>query len=378
MEYDVIIVGGGPAGAMAGVSAGKVGVKVLLLEEDKEVGIPLACGEGVSKKRLEEFVKVKENWIATKIEGAKFYSPSGRSFWVKYPEVGYILERKIFDRDLIAMACNEGVEVKVGTKVVGLSREGVKTTRGEIKGKIIIGADGVKGRIGKWAGIDTTLTSKDFWIGYELLLGGVDVKVGEIEFYFGREIAPGGYGWVFPKGEGLANVGVGVYPLLANERVTKYLKRLIKKRFKTYSVLGEYVSIIPTKILKNLVNNNVCVVGDSGRLVDPISGGGIGNALLSGKIAGEVAGESIKRGEIRYLKEYEKRWFSLEGRNMRFRMKVRDVFMKLKDEDLEILFDFGERNFGNKTINEINEMKIIRGIIKFSPKLFKLGVHLLR
>jgi flavin-dependent dehydrogenase len=99
---------------------------------------------------------------------------------------------------------------------------------------------------------------------------------------------------------------------------------------------------------------------------------------LSGKIAGEVAGESIKRGEIRYLKEYEKRWFSLEGRNMRFRMKVRDVFMKLKDEDLEILFDFGERNFGNKTINEINEMKIIRGIIKFSPKLFKLGVHLLR
>jgi digeranylgeranylglycerophospholipid reductase len=376
--YDIVIVGAGPAGSMAGITAAKRGCKVLLIEEHKEIGVPLACGEGISRKRLAEFVNIKSNWIATPIEGAKFYSPSGRSFRVRYPNVGYVLERKIFDRDLALLAAESGCEIKVGVKAIGLTQDGLKTNKGEIRTKIIIGADGIESRVAKWAGIDTRIGREDFWVAYEYLLGGVDVNVGEIEFMFGEKFAPGGYGWVFPKGNGLANVGVGVFPMLTRKSPKFFLEKIIAQRFKKYNIMGIYNSIVPAKLIKSLVNHNVCVIGDAARLVDPISGGGIGNALLSGKLAGEASAIAIKTNDMSKLKLYEKEWEKQEGKNFRFRFKVRDVFMKLKDKELELLFDFGKQNFGDKTITEINEFEIIKNIIKFSPKLLKLGIHLLK
>ncbi|MCK4306840.1 hypothetical protein KAW50_01280, partial [candidate division WOR-3 bacterium] len=155
-------------------------------------------------------------------------------------------------------------------------------------------------------------------------------------------------------------------------------------RFKKYSILSTHNSITPSKALKNLVKDNVCIVGDAARLVDPISGGGIGNALLSGKLAGKACASAIsqnpvdKSNDISKLKQYEKEWLKEEGRNFRFKFKVRDVFMKLKDSDLELLFDFGVKNFEGKPLTEINELEIIKNIITFSPRFLKLGLHLLK
>lgn len=376
--YDIVVVGAGPAGSMAAFTAANEGCKVILIEEHPEVGIPLACGEGMSKQWLQKFVTPKSSWIASTINTAHFYSPSRRSFKVNYPNVGYILERKVFDRDLAVLAANIGCEVRVGTKAVGLTTQGIQTTKGEIKSKIVIGADGIESRVAKWAGIDSTLNRGDFWVAYEYLLGGVDVTVGEVEFMIGREVAPGGYGWVFPKGEKLANVGVGVYSKLTNKSPKFFLDKLISWRFEKYNILGTYKSIVPSKILKTLVKDNVCIVGDAARLVDPISGGGIGNALLSGKLAGNAGALAIKANDMSKLKIYEKEWEKEEGKSFKFKFKVRDVFMKLTDEELELLFEFGVKNFGDKTITKINEFEIIKNIVISSPKLLKIGLHLLR
>lgn len=383
--YDVAVVGAGPAGSMTALTAAKKGCKVILIEEHPEIGIPFACGEGISRAWLSKFVEIKPSWIAGSINAARFYSPSRRSFKVNYPEGGYILERKVFDRDLASLAANAGAEVRIGTKAIGLVREAILTNKGEIKAKIIVGADGIESRIGRWAGIDTSLGKSDFWVACEYLLGGVDVTLGEVEFMTGREVAPGGYGWVFPKGKGLANVGIGVYPKFTTQSPRVFLDKLIHWRFKKYNILGIYKSIVPSKILKTLVKANVCIVGDAARLVDPISGGGIGNALLSGKLAGEACAFAIKSGDASVganghspLQLYEKEWEREEGKNFRFKSKVRDVFMKLTDSDLELLLDFGIKNFADKTIGEINEFEIIKNIITFSPKFMKLGIHLLR
>ncbi|MBI4722228.1 MAG: NAD(P)/FAD-dependent oxidoreductase [Candidatus Stahlbacteria bacterium] len=376
--YDIAVVGAGPGGSMAALTAAKEGCRVILIEEHPEIGIPLACGEGISKEWLSKFVDIKPSWVAATIDGACFYSPSNRSFRLSYPQVGYILERKIFDRDLASLAADAGCEVRVNTRAIGLTKDGVMTNRGEIRAKIIIGADGIESKIGKCAGIDTRVNKADFWVACEYLMAGLDVMLGEVEFMTGKEVAPGGYGWVFPKGKGLANVGVGVYPLLTNKPPKFYLDKLIDWRFKKYSILSVYKSIIPSKILNSLVKDNVCLIGDAGRLVDPISGGGIGNALFSGRLAGKAAAMAIKENDISKLKIYEKEWEKEEGKNFRFKFIARDVYLKLTDADLELLFDFGAKNFGNKQMTEINELEIIKNIVTASPRFLKLGARLLK
>ncbi len=376
--YDIVVVGAGPAGSIAALTAAQKGCKTILIEEHPEIGTPLNCGEGISREWLSEFVTIKSSWIASTIDGARFYSPSGRSFKVSYPNVGYVLERKVFDRDLASLAANAGCEIRVGTMAIGITENGIQTNRGEVKAKIIIGADGIGSRVARWAGIDARIGRKDLWAAYEYLLGGVDVTPGEVEFMTGKEVAPGGYGWVFPKGDGLANVGVGVYPPCTKKSPKFFVEKLLKWRFKKYSILSIYKSIIPSKVLKSLVKDNVCIVGDAARLVDPISGGGIGNALLSGKLAGKACANAIKNNDMSKLKQYEKEWLKEEGKNFRFKFKVRDVFMKLKDSELELLFDFGVKNFEGKPITEINELEIIKNIVTFSPKFLKLGLHLLK
>lgn len=377
--YDIAVVGAGPAGSMAALTAAKAGCKVVLIEEHPEIGIPLACAEAISHQWLSKFVTPKPSWIASKIDGIVVYSPSYRTFRTDYPNVGYILERKIFDRDLAAIAAEAGCKVKIGTKAVGLTSDGIETNNGELRAKIIIGADGATSRIARWAGIDAKLERKDFWAAHEYLLGGVDIDERYVEFILNKDIAPGGYGWVFPKGKGLANVGVGIVPVLTKKPPELFLDEFIKQRFKKhYSILGEYKSIIPSKTLKKFVNHNVCIVGDAARQVDPITGGGIGNALLSGKLAGESCATAIKNDNLAYLHNYEKEWKKETGKEFKIKLLARDIYMKLSNSELELIFDFAAKNFGNKTIHEINDLNLIKGIVTSSPKLLKLGFHILK
>ncbi|MDI6840333.1 MAG: NAD(P)/FAD-dependent oxidoreductase [bacterium] len=376
--YDIAVIGAGPAGSMAAITAAKEGCKVVLIEEHPDIGIPFACGEAISKDWLLKFVTPKSSWLASEINGVVFYSPSYRSFRVTYPDVGYILERKLFDRDLTAIAADAGCDVKVNTKAISLISNGIKTSKGDILTKIIVGADGKRSMIARWAGINSRLELKDFWIAHEYLLGGINVDQELVEIIVGKEIAPGGYGWVFPKGKGLANVGLEVAPILTKKSPKLFLNKFIEWRFKKYSILGEYRSIIPCKYLSKLVKGRVCIVGDAARFVDPISGGGIGNALLSGKLAGKNCAIAIKNDDITKLKQYEREWETVEGSNFKFKLRVRNILMKLNDSDLELIFDFGAKNFGGKTINKINDREIIRNIVTSSPGLLKLGLHLLK
>lgn len=380
--YDIIVVGAGPAGSTAAKTCADEGCKTLLIEEHKEIGIPLACGEAVSKQWFTKFFTPEKKWISSKINGAIFSSPSGRTFKVTYPDAGYVLDRKIFDRDIALMAVDAGAELRLETKAVGLTENGVKVNyKGkieEIQAKIIIGADGPLSRIGRWTGIPVGLTREDFWIGQEYRIETNEIEQGYVEFSLGKNISPGGYAWVFPKGNNIANVGLGVLASLNTESPKFLLDKFIKKRFSKFSILEEYVGIIPSKILKKLVNGKVCIIGDAGRMVDPASGGGIGNALLSGKLAGKRAAEAIKTGDIGKLKLFESDWEKEEGREFRFNMKIKNVFLKLEDNDLETLFDFGKENFDGKVINELNTFELIKGILKFSPRLLKLGRTLLK
>src|SRR4030066_2527156 len=151
-EYDIIVIGAGPAGSIAARYAAKQGVSVLLLEKDRDVGYPVRCGEAISKAGVEEFIKPDSKWIAATISKFSFNAPDGTEVILDFGEAGYVLERKIFDYELARTAADAGAEILTRAYVNDLifdngTVSGVKYEyhgeQKEIKAKIVIAADGV-------------------------------------------------------------------------------------------------------------------------------------------------------------------------------------------------------------------------------------------
>ncbi|MBD3289840.1 geranylgeranyl reductase family protein, partial [candidate division KSB1 bacterium] len=216
-NYDVVIVGAGPAGSTAARFAAKSGCSVLLLEKDREIGVPVRCGEAVGEKGLRAVLEPKDTWIANRIDAVRLIAPDGTPVDVAHPEGGYILDRKVFDYDLGRMAGLEGAEVITKAYVCDLLKtnhriSGVRLNHlgkeHEIQAKVVIAADGVESRVGRWAGIKTNIRMHDMETCAQITLGNIEVDPHVCDFYFSRKWAPGGYVWVFPKDGNTANVGL--------------------------------------------------------------------------------------------------------------------------------------------------------------------------
>ena len=207
-KYDVIVIGGGPAGSVAAKFASENGASVLLLERDREAGIPVRCAEGVSLKGIAPFIEIDKRWIAAQIDVATLFAPNGESAKMHNNGTGLVLERRIFDTALCEEAVKFGVEFVTKADAIDLTWKngkisGVKINYLneilEIECDVVIGADGVESRVGRWAGIKTNVALKDIDTCIQYTLSGIDIEENACEFYFGRDVSPGGYVWVFPK-----------------------------------------------------------------------------------------------------------------------------------------------------------------------------------
>jgi digeranylgeranylglycerophospholipid reductase len=145
-------------------------------------------------------------------------------------EGGYVLERRVFDKVLAKNAAKSGASVLTGACATGVLRDntcikGIKMhvagENYEVRSKVVIGADGIASCIGKWAGIDTTLRLFDVEACAQFLISDIEVDEDYYEIYLNNRIAPGGYAWIFPKGERRANVGLGILASKASGAVHK-------------------------------------------------------------------------------------------------------------------------------------------------------------
>lgn len=346
-KYDVIVVGGGPGGSWAAKHAADHGMSVLMLEKDREIGVPVRCAEGVSDSGLKLVVDVKKEWIAQVIKGGCLIAPNGKEVLAYQDEVGYVLHRKLFDYDLAKMAGEAGAEVVTKAYVTGLLQEaGVVSgvvvqhlgNTYEIHASIVIGADGVESRVGRWAGLATSIPPVDMACCVQMTLGNIDIDHELVYFYFGKEIAPGGYCWVFPKGPGVANVGLGVSGKpKSKDTALNYLKRFVENKFPDAAILTMVAGGVPNSpTLKKITADGFMLVGDAARQANPISGGGIVNAMIAGQIAGRVAAEAIKENNVseKRLSVYAKEWDKAEGKVNARSYKIKQTVHKLTDEDL--------------------------------------------
>ncbi|MBU1679476.1 MAG: NAD(P)/FAD-dependent oxidoreductase [Bacteroidetes bacterium] len=344
-EYDIIVVGAGPAGTMAARFAAEHGVSVLVLEKDRDVGYPVRCGEAISKAGVEEFIPSNDKFIASKIDKFSMISPDGTELIIPLEESGYILERRIFDYELAKTAVSAGAEIITRAYVNGLLFDndavaGVEVEyRGEthkIKSKIVIAADGVESRVGRWAGIKTHIDFRDMESCVQITAANIPVDQNTLYFYFGKDYAPEGYFWIFPKGGNTANIGLGISGNIGKKKsALSFLNEFMTNNYPNASILTQIAGGVPSTItLEKIAAPGIILVGDAARQVNPLSGGGIASGMIGGKIGGTIAGESIKMKNPNHLLSYETAWHKRLG-------KRHEIFNKLK----EGIYKFDDNKF---------------------------------
>jgi digeranylgeranylglycerophospholipid reductase len=340
--YDVVVVGAGPGGSVAAREAARLGLSVLLLEKRQEIGSPVRCAEGIAHEMLVPFIEPDPHWISAVVSKAQIAVVGDETMVTRRAEggKGYILERRVFDRVLAEEAAKAGAQVMVKTSATGLlSEDGVVrgvVARGpagniEIECAVVIGADGVESQVGFWAGLDTTLPLRDTMACAQYLLAGIEIDLACCYHYIGQEVAPGGYAWVFPKGEGKANVGLGVQADVAADSALNYLTYFIESQ--SHLAQGSPVTLVVGGVpvgppLPRLVTSGLMLVGDAARQVDPLTGGGIANAMMAGRLAAEVAAQAIAAGDTSAdaLARYEERWMANRGRKMARNYRLKERF----------------------------------------------------
>jgi len=353
-QFDCIVVGGGPAGTTFAQVASRGGLSVLVLEKDRDIGMPVRCGEAISDKGLRYFHDPDPRWIQSTIDRIKLTAPNGTEIEFDLNDKGYILDRRIFDYDLAHMAAQEGAMIVTKAYVNGLIIEnetvcGVKgnylNSPFEIQAKIVIGADGVESRVGRWGGLRTQVKLKDMESGIQKTVSGIEVQSNKFEFYLSRKWAPGGYLWVFPKGNRSANIGLAISGYYAKEgkSAQKFLDEFLQWKYPECSVLTTVVGGIPVdKTLKCMVGDGLMLVGDAAHTVNPMTGGGISSGMMSGMAAAETAIELLqKKKELTKanLHSYEKKWRKLRGKKHEKYYRIKEAIFRFDDDDLNRIAD---------------------------------------
>jgi digeranylgeranylglycerophospholipid reductase len=356
-SYDVIVVGSGPAGSSTAKECAKRGLDVLVLDRNNEIGTPKRCGEGLSHNSVKALkLDIPSRCIAQKIDGAIVYAPNGKRIEIKFEGTkGYVLERKIFDKWLAMKATRAGATVIAKSEVTDVLKDrdfvvGVKANvlgePHELKGKVIVAADGVESIIMRKAGIKANKNPMLVDSGFQYEMVGVDLEDPHmIVLYFGNRIAPRGYVWIFPKGNDVANVGIGIGGTYGGIKAAKnYLDEWIRRHpeINKGSIIEVNGGCIPVGgLMENMVGNGILGIGDAVNQVNPIHGGGIAESIKASKIAGDIIKNALESGDVssQKLSEYNIRWWKEHGERLKNVEKVREFFEKLNDEEMNDLAD---------------------------------------
>ena len=353
-KYDVIIVGGGPAGSVCAAEIAKSGHSVCLFEKDRDIGYPVRCGEAIGFSGLNNHFKPKDTWIASEIVGAHLIAPNKKCIDVDFAnEVGFILNRRIFDYDISRNAVLHGAEVYTKSYVEGLIIEddfvkGVKVNylgnTISVKSHLVIGADGVESRVGRWAGIRTNVRMKDMESALQYSVADINLKQNDkMIMYVGKKYAPGGYLWIFPKGEGFANIGIGISGDNCKETSAKEcLDRFIDEEYPNVSILSTVCGGVPCpKPMKEPIFNGLMLTGDAAHHINPMTGGGIASGMTGGKIAGKVAIDALSASNYskEFLQSYVKILFKDFCKTHNRFYRIKEALHDLTDDDLNYIAD---------------------------------------
>jgi len=347
--FDVAVIGAGPSGVMASWKAAQAGAKTILLEREENPGRKV-CAEGVLSDALPDAEVTPSNeFVTNTISGAFLYAPDEKKR-VNVGGEGYILDKPAFLTSLSRRAEHEGATIAYSTTIDDISRaDGQILLKGRNKGeaytvksRVVIGCDGVGSILARKfftrknysaiAALQYTMTSCQL----------EDEK--KLEIYIGHEKAPSGYIWIFPKGMGEANVGIG----LKGGNARQLLDRFVAghpQLFSRAKVERSLAAPVPVGgEVEEYVADNMMLCGDAAGQVIPLTGAGIHTSLVAGRVAGQVAGEAVLSGDVsaKRLRKYKEKFEELFGERISNSLKSLESFERFSDEDLNIITDYLE------------------------------------
>ncbi len=388
-KYDIVVVGAGPAGTTFAKLVASKGISVAVLEKRQAIGEPVRCGEGLNEWTLQNH-KIKErHFVNQKINFGRFYSPNGKYAYMEGKEAkGNIIDRKIFDKHLAILAAKKGAKILTRTRVEGVSKAktGLVVHAKRLGKKVdyhctlLIAADGVESRTAKYMGINTTTSPVDITTCAQVELAGIKIDSPDhIDFYFGNEIAPLGYIWVFPKGKDRANVGVGIRANQEGKKAPEYLQEFLKKRgWENAAVVQDSCGLIQVGMpLKGLTRDRFMVIGTAARQVNAVHGGGIADAMDAAAVAADVAIEAFKKNDFskKFLDQYASRWMKKYGKGLMNLVKIRRAFDHADDDDLNFFVEKFSIDL-MENAKQGNFKKVVGALVQ-RPQILRLARYLI-
>jgi digeranylgeranylglycerophospholipid reductase len=338
--YDIAVIGAGPAGSMAALHAAKLGRSVCLMDRNARVGSPVRCGEGIGYKSFMRHVGARNEWTLNKVEKTAMVSPAGIRVNIGNIDESFILDREKMDGDLAAEAAKAGAKLLLSTPVTAVNRVADKkyecvTPTGAIASSCIIIADGVESRCARFLGWDTAVSLVDMETCAFCHVASPLIDRSTCVFYTGTTYAPGGYVWIFPRGKGVANVGLGINGSKSSAgKARELLLAFIDKELPGSHMSDLHCGGVPVaRAVRPLVREGAMLVGDAARQVNCMSGAGIHYSLYAGKTAGTVAANAFKNGNLDFaaLHQYEKEWRKTYGKQQDRSFALKEFVLKSDD-----------------------------------------------
>ena len=328
-SFDVAVVGAGPAGSTAANILSSKGFKTVLIDRRKRIGVPIQCAEFLPtpaeikdifprSRYMPKLVDVPSEFVTNRTSQTSLISPDGHA--VDFSFKTNIIDRSKYDLHLAQQAIDAGCELHLSSLVTERSLSNVllmRTSSGQrqLHSNVVIGADGPSSLISKTLGNYYTDVDRDLSLSLNYLMSGVECNEDEVLLFFGKNIAPGGYSWIIPKGGSKANVGFGLRKSLSvpDISLTTYMKNFIHKNkvaapmLKSAKILSRVGALIPMAgPVPRTYSENAVLVGDAAGHVMASNGGGIPQALGGGYMAGHVIASHLEKGTT--LSAYEKLW----------------------------------------------------------------------
>lgn len=378
---DVAIVGGGPAGSYTAYRAlmNNPDLEVHIYDKRKEIGNPVNCAGGIVTFWLKRLgMKLPRHLIRARLKGLKIVAPDGTE-WVHHQDdlgddeiIGYVMDRRKFDEWNLERAMKAGAVVHLGENPARWDHPY------KFYSKYIIGADGWQSQLGTHFGFKTEVDDQDMHVGVEYRINMPEYDQDYITFYIGHRWAPQGYLWIFPEGNDVVKVGLGIPRSYARTTSLRHYLLNFLADYPEYdqehlenraSGSGYIPTARPMKQLTTKLSSNqwIGLVGDAARQVDPLHGGGISTAMLAAQLCGQVMADGRRLSLYRTL--WDQQW--RPEHNRRYAMK--ETLTGWSDQELNKMIRALQSFSFESSRAPVEAGRMMLHLVKKEPRMFTAG-----